>query len=113
MPVSSLKCDHALHEEVRQGDVHLVTDVRLGIAWLREGIDTLTCPIPIVSCIGKIEVGVPHFDMIVFGGARLEIPGEAHHVLPRHDIHVPHMNVIGREEVFKRIGCLTLSIGGV
>lgn len=51
--------------------------------------------------------------MIVFGRARLEITGEAHHVLPRHDIHVPHVNVIGGKEVFKGVGSFTVAVGRV
>ena len=60
-----------------------------------------------------MQVRIPQFDVIVFGRARLKVTGEAHHVFPRYDIHIPHVDMIRREKVFKRIGGLTTAIGGV
>lgn len=71
--VSSLKGNHAVHEEVRPGHVHLIADMGLGITGLREDVDTLACSIPVILGIGKIEVGVPYFDMIIRRETSLEV----------------------------------------
>lgn len=73
MTVPCLKGNHAVHEEVCPGNVHLVTDMGLGIARLRKDIDALTGSVPVVFRIGEMEVGVPYFDMIIGGKTGLEV----------------------------------------
>lgn len=113
MTIATLKGDHAIHDEMGPDDIDFVTDMGLGVARLREDIDTLACPIPIISGIGKVQVCVPHLDVIIHGGSGLYVAGEADHVLPRLYVHIPHMNVIRRKEVFKRIGGLARAIGWI
>ena len=113
MTVPRLKSNHAVHEEVCPGHVYLVTDMGLGVPRLRKDVDALTGSVPVVFRIGEMEVGVPYFDMIIRRETGLEVPGETHHILPSHDIHVSHMNMIRGEEVFKGVGCFTIAIATV
>ena len=113
MAVACLKGDHAVHKEVRPNEIDFVPDMSFRVIRFREHIDALACTIPVISSIGQVEIRIPNFDMIIGRGSGSEVAGEAHHVLPRHDIHVAHVNVIRREKVFERVGGLAIAIGGV
>lgn len=113
MTITGLKRNHAVHEKMSPDDIDLVTDMCLGVIGPGKDIDTLTRPIPIIFCICQMQVRVPDLNVVILRGACLEIARETHHVLPRHDIHVPHVYVIGREEIFKCVSGFTRAVCSV
>lgn len=113
MTITGLKSDHAVHEKMGPDKIDFVADMRLGVVRPGIDIDTLTGAIPIILRICEMQVRVPDFNVIILRRARLEIARETHHVFPCHDIHVPHVNVICGEEIFKRVGGLTRPVGRI
>jgi len=68
-----LKSQLPVHEQVGPGEVQLISKVLCRIPYLGKDIDALACAVPVVLGIGKVEIGVPDFYMIVSCRSRLEI----------------------------------------
>ncbi len=83
--------------------VQFVPDVLLGVVRLREDVHTLRSAVPVVSGAREVQVGVPQFEVVVLRRPELNVGRGAQHVLPGLDVHITHMDVVCREEVFERI----------
>ena len=93
----------AIHEHMRPGEVKFLTDVPRSIAGLREDVHTLGAAIPVVPGVRQVEVRVPELKVVILGRTELEVARRAHHVLPGLDVHIAHVDVVCREEVFERV----------
>ena len=109
MAIGRLEGQLAVHKHVRPGEVDFVADVRLGVPYLGTDIDALGATIPVVLRTGQVQVGVPDFNVVILGWTDLEVDRGTHHVLPGLDVHVAHVDVVGREHVLKRVGSLTVA----
>jgi len=63
--------------------------------------------IPVVLRIGQVHAGGPNFNVVILTWTELKVDRGAYHVLPGLDIHIAHVNMVGRVHVLKRVGSCT------